>query len=190
MTKIQHATTRDLISKIEAKDRRFRTAWVIFMFIIALALCGVVLFQFRTNAKIDKQLTQLKVLAKTQQETIDAVKASGDQRTKQLQTVNDHIDCIASFFNFRNRAQSVITDLDQCKVESFDGTSTTLPTNKNAQPQPQQQPAQTQPQNGGQTPSNSQQPQNQGSDNQPQKPPVEILGVPVCVPFTSACVRE
>ena len=171
-----------LLSKIERRDRQYRIALLIFMLSTALAISVLAGFQIKTNAKVNRQLVLANQQLKKQGEILSAVKASGDERTKQLEQVNQHVDCIAAFFNQRNRTNATITDLDQCSIEHFSGTAGMAAKAKAA-------PKAGSSSNPQATPSNTQQQQNNQQDNQQEKPAVEILGLPICVPFTTRCVR-
>lgn len=175
-----------LLSKIEKQDRRYRLALMVFMVSTAITIGILAGFQIKTNSKVDRQLQLQGKLLTQQADVLAAIKANGDQNSEQLQKVSDHIDCIAAFFNSRDRTSAVITDLNQCSIERLDGSTATLPkTNTFAQPD-----ADSGTQSGGQSPQNSQQNQANPTPSQPvEPPPAEVLGIPVCVPFTNACIR-
>jgi TolA-binding protein len=177
-----HIETQELVRKIETKDKRFRTAQAIFMSIVLITLIAVVSVQLRTLQGVQQQLQQQKQLLEQQKRTVDEIQQNNEQ---QLAKVSNQLDCIAQFFAQRDRASAQITDLQQCTIVHADGSI--------------EQPTFPQPTGSGSTPSPTagSQPQSTPSQAQPQQPPAdnsttpprEILGVPICIPFTGVCAR-
>lgn len=183
--------TRTLVAAVELKDRRFRIAQTVFMAMVFIAMAAVILFQFRIQAGIQEQLKQQAVLLQAQKQNTDELKKN---TTDQLSKVSAQLDCIASFFATRNRTEATITDLEQCTIVRSDGSivqpnfnrGASSPSNSTTTPAPRNSNGASQ----GQTPSNPQQPTTPTVPNTPAVPdPVEILGIPICVPFTDRCVR-
>lgn len=190
MTLEQHSSTRQLIAKVESKDRKFRMAQAVFMAIIFVILAGVIVVQLRTLNGVQEQLKQQEILLNEQKKNTDEIKNTTANVSKQ-------IDCIAQFFAMRNRTEVTIEDLENCRIVRPDGTIVDLPLAPRNTAGPNT-PAQSNPQptspGSGQTPSNPQQPGPTEPPilppvDPPVDPPVEILGVPACVPFTGICVR-
>jgi hypothetical protein len=131
----------------------------------------------------------------------------GTESLTQLQADNktqtEYIKCIARFFNERNRTNTNISSLDDCTITRADGTvappenippdtqatsSTQFIPMAEPQPQPtltvtppQQNPTVTVP-----TPVNPSTP----PTTDPERPPAEVFGIPVCLPLTNVCVRR
>lgn len=181
-------TTDDLIAQIENKDRRFRLAQTVFMIATLLALIIVIGAQQRTLDGVKDQLAQAKVTAAEQS------KQSDDQRDKIIR----RLDCIVVFFTQPDRAAVTIADIDKCalnrdgNVDQFfqqpeatpaDQPPNLAPSAGSANPGTTP-PATVNPQGPGLSPIIPQQPA-----PTPVTPPVEVLGIPVCVPFTGLCVR-
>lgn len=163
-------STQKLLSSIEARDHRFRLAWVFFMFIAAVILFFLVALSIKTLDGVEKQLKQQETLLREQKENTAKISAQ--------------MDCIARFFAERNRQEAVINDLEQCRIMRPDGSVVDMPA-----PSTAQSPA-TAPQNSGQSTQNPQQPNQPNNPSSPSEPPpVEIIGVPVCVPLTGICLR-
>ena len=187
------AGTRALVTEVERKDRRFRTAQAIFLSLIFCILIGVVYVQLRTLAGVQEQLKQQAVLLEEQKKNTEDLKDTSAKVSRQL-------DCIAEFFATRDRSDAHITNLDQCTIVRPDGTivaptfsqgaaPTQTPTT-DPQPQTQNSPQPISPDMPGLEPLNPQQPDPIIPPlPAPDRPPVEILGIPLCVPFTGVCVR-
>ena len=191
MTLQEHSSTRELIATIEQKDRQFRIAQSIFMAILLLSLLAVVGVQLRTLSGVQEQLRQQGVLLEEQRKNTEDIKNTTANVSRQL-------DCIAQFFAQRDRQDAVITDLEQCVIVNEDGSIIELvplrPPAAATDPQPApEQSAQAEtidPDSPGLTPLNPQQPADPTAPGpEPVDPPVEILGIPACVPFTDICVR-
>lgn len=180
--------TAALVANFETKDRRFRIAQGIFMGIVFIVLAFVVFFQQVTLVAVREQLRQQGILLQQQKDNTDELKKNTEE---QLGKVSSQLDCIAQFFANRNRTTAIITDLEQCRIVNADGSvlqaTPSTPNNSTVTPTPSG--SSTSPAVNTPTPSNTQQPPNSSTGN-PQAPgPVEILGIPVCVPFTGLCVR-
>lgn len=187
-------TTEELLDEFRAKDRKYRRALVVFMFAVLMVLAVVIGVQLWTNAKIDRQLALQGELLRQQNKLLTAQKenteATNANTNAQLAKISKQIDCIAQFFATANRQDAVITDLKQCRIILADGTitdGTSFTTEGNSSPGPSSQPDRV--------PSNGQQSGGGGSGgggggtDQPADP-VEVLGVPVCLPLTNVCVRQ
>lgn len=189
MTLQEHSSTRELIATIEQKDRRFRTAQAVFMAFLLLSLLAVVFVQLRTLAGVQEQLKQQGVLLEAQRENTEDLKSTTAKVSRQ-------IDCIAEFFTQRDRSTATIKDLEQCVIVRPDGTIVEPTFTRNSQEPANpaaEQPSQAEtidPSSPGLTPLNPQQPAEPAVPGpEPDNPPVEILGIPLCVPFTGVCVR-
>ena len=180
MTDDMHSQTRQLITSIERKDRRFRSTALIFMVavLIALGMGGYFVVQgFKTEQ------------AKRDQTTNDIIKA----QSAKIDELSNKLQCITIFFAQPDRANLIITDPNDCFTKRLDnGDIRQLVTNPepntakennntnteasqgNTQKAPDQTPIVTPPDVG---------------SGEADKPPREVLGIPVCVPFTNVCVR-
>lgn len=180
MSDEQKQTHYDLLHRIEKNDRRFRMAQTIFMSLIGFILVGLIAAQFMVIRSFqDQSAERANGLKQLQQ---DNKQLAQDNKHLTEQT-NRYIQCIAQFFATTDRQDRILTDLDDCIYE--DGGTTVPgvivpPTSSNS--------AATQLQTG-QAPSK---PDNnsQGQQRAQERPPVRFLGIPVCVPFTNACVRQ
>lgn len=185
----KNKTTHQLITEIEHKDRRFRLAQGAFLAILLLLNIGLLFVGYQLLEKQNKLLQQ-------GVDTVNELKASNEQQT-------EYIKCIARFFNERNRTSANIASLDDCTITRADGSiappdnvppdtqatsSTQFIPMAPTQPQPvvtvtppQQNPTITVP-----TPDNPVTP----PTTNPERPPAQVLGIPVCVPLTNVCVRR
>lgn len=180
-----HLSTQELINRIESKDRKFRTAQAIFTLLLFVALVGVIFLQFRTLNNVREQLNTSKATA------AETAKQSDLQREKIIR----RLDCMVAFFSQKDRTNLSISNIDKCSLDRngnlndffiVPGGTINAPAN-------------------GTTPTTSSQPSQQQSTTAPKtpdtsppvtsprliepRPPVEILGVPICVPFTGICIR-
>lgn len=178
-------STDELIAQIEHKDRRFRLAQTLFMVSTLLALVIVISAQQRTLDSVKDQLVQAKGTAASQ------AKQSDDQRDKIIR----RLDCIVVFFTQPNRTEVTIADIDKCALNRDKNVDQFFQ-------QPESTPADRPPDltNGAGSASPDQTPQAIGNPQPtpiipqqpvptPERPPVEILGIPACLPFTGICVR-
>lgn len=174
-------STDELIAQIENKDRRFRLAQTVFMVSTLIALVVVISAQQRTLNSVKEQLVQAKVTAAAQ------AKQSDDQRDKIIR----RLDCIVVFFTLPNRQAVTIDDIDKCSLNRDASIQQFFaqPENNTAD-----QPPNLTPSTGQATPSTSP-PATTAAPIIPQQvvptpvPPKEVLGVPLCLPFTSRCIR-
>lgn len=172
----EQQTSQDLIHTIEARDRRYRIAWVISALAIIIALIVVVIMQYRNLEK--------------QEDGIEKIKADNADQYKKI---SDQIDCIADFFAERDRDNKLIDDLEKCNISQYRGNKKSQKPTDSASTTPS--PTASEPLG---TKSNKQHPKDKsklkdpgnGPDERKDPPPVDILGVPLCVPLTDTCVRE
>jgi hypothetical protein len=181
-----HYSTQELINQIESKDRKFRTTQAFFMLMLLATLIAVIFVQFRTLDTVRQQLTSSKATA------VEATKQGDEQR----KTIIRRLDCMTAFFSQTDRQNLTIKDVDKCSISSdgspekffapangsssqvnTDGSTTTTTTKTPGNP------GATNPK-----PATNPQPTSSPVIVEP-RPPVEVLGVPVCLPFTEVCAR-
>jgi hypothetical protein len=184
-----HASTQELINSIEKKDKSFRLAQSIFLTLLLVLLVGIVFVQFRTLDTVRQQLVASKATATE----------TTNQSNQQRDTIIRRLDCVVAFLNQPNRTALVISDIDKCSLNTADsptkffapadGTSTSTNTNGDG--------STTTTTTTNNTPGNPdlnhpqpviQQPLTPPTTVEP-KPPLRVIGVPICVPFTEVCVR-
>lgn len=106
--------------------------------VIFLSLAGMITLQAIALSSLSEQ-------SKKQGELLRQIEKSAKQRTKQIQAVDDHIDCALRFFAQTERDGKTIDNPDQCLITET--TEDTAPTNQPSQPstkpvtQPTSQPA-------------------------------------------------
>lgn len=182
----------DLIRTIERKDRRFRVAQALFLAIIALAVAGVLLAQFHT-------ISEFRHSSEQQSDTILQLQREAKESDKRAA---DHLACIARFFANPDRQDTVITDIDKCFIEQRAGETDNTSADNGSPPILQPQPSNNTPPAASNEPPVASQPSPSPSPqpgppqqppNQPdpptERPPLEIIGIPVCVPIIDLCVR-
>ncbi len=176
-------SSTELIRSVENRNRKYRVAFVVLMGLVLASLVFVVTLQYQALQKIEGQSAErARALKSLQEKTLET---SG--RT------NSYIQCIARFFAEPNRADVTLTDLDKCNLErngtavpGVDNSPTTFLTVAPQEPdhsQPLTVTNQPSPVLGPVVPVTPTEPL-------PAIPkPVELLGIPVCIPFTKICVR-
>lgn len=177
---------REIVDQIEGKDRKFRAAQAIFLALIFVILVIVVAVQFKTLSGVQEQLAQQKILLEEQKSNTDQIQATTAELSKQL-------DCIAKYFAQRDRAETTISNLEQCTIIRPDGSVVrSLPRapQRQAPDQPaQDQPAEPAPAIRPDMPGLSPVPPQNPQQPETPDPPAELLGIPLCIPFTGICVR-
>lgn len=108
-----------LISDIEAKDRKYKVATGIFGAMLFLGLIVLLLIGIHTLQGVDTQLVQQKSLLNSQRQVLGRIQSSAEQRTKQINQLQQHIDCITELFQQPNRAYLSISDLASCKLSGL-----------------------------------------------------------------------
>lgn len=191
MTHDLHASTQQLIRDIERKDRRFRLAQSVFMVLLMLG--------FIAGGYFAAQAYQAEQKARdaANKAVVDAINEKLEGQSKQLQ-------CIVRFFTIDSteRETSSIRSVDDCfttdvtsqadpplTVEGGQASNFSLGPVAQAPPEPD---ISTPPQQPGRPADPGRPPQTPAEPPQApdEHPPVEVLGVPLCVPFVGICVRE
>lgn len=103
----EHSDATALIAAIEHKDRRFRLFQMLFMVGTFIALIIIIGAQQRTLDGVRDQLTQAQQVAKSQSKEIN----------DSQEVVLRRLDCLAVYFNQRNRADLTIQDINRCTLE-------------------------------------------------------------------------
>lgn len=126
-----HITTQELIAQLEAKDRHFRAASVLFGMLLIAAVVTLLFVGLSTLRGVRSQLTEQKSLLDSQQQILARIQESNTQRTAQINDLQNHIDCIVELFRQPNHNNLTITDLQSCQLTS---TGATTPAAKSSSP--------------------------------------------------------
>lgn len=129
MNKLEGQSYSEIVEELNKRNRRFKLFAVMFMFVSGLALLILIILGINALHRANDQLAQQKQLLETQNQTLTAIKDAADQRTEQLVTISNQLDCIAQFFALRNRQNAVITDLKQCQILTSNGVIDGTPSN-------------------------------------------------------------
>lgn len=114
MTDNLHGVTQELLKDIERKDRRFRFTQTLF-FVLLIGLVGTVLI----------------VLYQNQNNTLEKLNHNAEQRSKQIRSLQEHIDCVVALLQHTNRQQLYISDIENCDIKQQKSAQT-----ETANPQP------------------------------------------------------
>lgn len=169
---------------VERKDRRFRAAQTIFMTVVIVVLLGVLAMLYNNTEQLRAQVNSIEELAKKQAATALEIKHSTDELKKDSAAQSDkvirYVECLAQFFATTDRANRVISDLQNCVVQKV-SASWAEPGPQNTSPQvaTTQGGVQNVPplsgQGGGQiSPPPAQQPQPQPTPNNPPAGPQSV----------------
>lgn len=165
-----HASTQELISNIEKKDRRFRLFQSIFMISTFVALIFIIGAQQRTLTNVQEQVSKE---AKTAEQ-------ASSERSEQLTAITRRLDCMVVFFSQPDRDNLTIENVENCalnKDQDLNKFFRNDPNNSADNPPnlPSSAPTATQENAEAQVPEKEQQ---------------YILGIPICVPFTDICATK
>ena len=179
MNQADSQTIRDLINQVESKDKKFRLFQGVFMGVVAIMLIALIGAQFFVINQFQSQSA----------ERAAGIKKIAETAQHNTELSNQYLQCIARFFATTDRQSRVLTDLDDCVYEQNGTVIPGLdnsPTGQTTTPAP----LVVTPDMPGLTPLNPQQDQSPAEPEGNTVPdPVEILGIPLCVPFTGLCVR-
>lgn len=173
----ENMSSKELVQEVKTKQRKARFIELVMLVLIIVGV-GIAVWV------VGVEIHSLKQQSQNQQRTIDAI----DQAVKDITTDNKHntelilesnrlINCLLDL-HIRES-----TDVSECAPEpepnaTNSAQQSTSPNQNTNTPQSQNQNPNPAGQSGG--------PNEQPGPN----PPVEILGIPVCVPFTEVCVRQ
>ena len=101
-----HLSTQQLISQIEKKDRRFRTAQSIFMALLMVTLICLVTLVFKTLNSVEEQLVGQKGI-------INEIKR---EEADQLAKITRRLDCMVVFFSTPERQNLTIENVENCAL--------------------------------------------------------------------------
>lgn len=165
-----HITTQELIAQLEAKDRHFRAASVLFGVLLIAAVVTLLFIGLNTLQGVRSQLSEQRKLLDSQQQILAKIQDSSKQRTAQINDLQNHIDCIVELFRQPNHTNLTITDVQSCQLTaaSSGGASGSTKSGLNATPQ----------HNAGSTPKAT--PKAQPANKSPQvAPPSDLDKLPV-----------
>lgn len=152
---------------------------IILWLVLLIAAAGLIF----TVVGLNNSRNEAIATGKRQGELLQQIKKSADSRQKQLNDLQNHIDCIVALFQRPNHDQLVISDIENCDINSLrtsqtnETTKTSLPSKSTTSTMPVQQSSPSP------TPKHH---ANGGSSAAPRH--LQLLGIPVCLPFTSICV--
>ena len=138
MTDLEHKTTRELIDRVNNQNNRFRVASVVFGAVTILGLIVLLLVCLGTLSGVNRQLSQQKKLLDSQQQILSRISASSQQRTRQINDLQNHINCIVELFQQPNRQNLTITDLQGCQIDANGNVSSGSDSNWSAGSTPPQ----------------------------------------------------
>lgn len=169
-----------LLDTVQRKNRYFRIAELTFVVLVAIGIFVIIGTQMITLGRIRDQLDAQTALSAQQQ-------ALGAERTRQINTLTRHLDCIVIFFQQTGRQNLTIDDINKCTI-SGNGTPQQFFDNDSGVAAPQTTtPSASTP---SKTPTKSTpKPTPQEPTPPAEQPPARILGIPVCVPLLDICVR-
>ncbi len=170
-------TSAEVIRKIQSRDSKYRAFFVFLMLGVLVALFAVIFLQAQALQEFRNQSAARGA----------GLKTLSEQNLDAAGRTNSYLQCLARYFAETDRAELQLTDLDACSYErggnavpgvdvtptgTASGDRTTAPSGSTQQtpttPAPQQETPATAP---------------------PEPDPVQVLGVPVCIPFTGVCLR-
>lgn len=109
-----HATTQQLLKKIDQKDKRFRLFSALFGIGILVGILFLLTISLQNQQAIKVQNDQQAKLLEAQGTLVDEIKANTDIK---LEEVVRRLDCISTFFGTENRQYSTIQNVDTCVIE-------------------------------------------------------------------------
>lgn len=116
MTDLKAMTPHELLERVENRNRWFKIASVVFGITLLIGLIAVLIIGISTLQGVKDQLASQKTLLGSQQQILSRIQASSNQRTKQINDLQDHINCIVALFQQPNRSALTITDLEGCQI--------------------------------------------------------------------------
>lgn len=118
MTEPKHSTARELIDRVNDQNHKFRVSSIIFGIVTLVGLLLLVIICLNTLGRVNQQLAQQQQLLKSQQRILASIQLSSNQRTTQLNDLQNHIDCIVELLRQPNRQTLTISDLQDCQISS------------------------------------------------------------------------
>lgn len=96
--------------------------------VIALCVLGIFCLQAVTiNRLTDEVAAQNSVLVQTKHIT-EQLAGNAANRTRQINNLSDHIDCIVKFFSQRDRTRKIVDNINTCHLKTVPVTSQSSPT--------------------------------------------------------------
>jgi hypothetical protein len=153
----------------------------LFLFIIAGIAVAVLILSIQANNRAKQEAAAAQERNRV---VLQQIKDATD-------SVNRHLDCITIFFSRTDRQDLTIKDVDKCVLQRDSNPADTFIPKEITDKQTKDS---TAPQTNGSgadskkstTPQQPEEPSNPPEEH----PPVRVLGIPVCVPFTGVCARS
>ena len=121
----------ETIDEINRKDARFRFVVVLVTVFAILALATLLILAYQESLNNQK-------LINAQNKTLTTLVSTAKQRSTQIDDLQKHIDCIVELFKVQNRANLVISDIENCKIDQATTTtpniSSTVPNSTPSKP--------------------------------------------------------
>lgn len=95
-----------------------RNNFAIAFAIIAVALGTILFFQSIATSRLQEQVEGQQHIIEQVKAVADKIDSSSQQRTQQIQSINDHLDCIVQFFSQSERDSKAIANIETCQVKA------------------------------------------------------------------------
>lgn len=178
-----HASTQELINKIEKKDKRFRLFQSLFMIGTFIALIFIIGAQQKTLESIQDQVEEQSIANAT----------ASKERSEQLASITRRLDCMVVFFSQPDRDNLTIEDVETCvlnKDQDLNKFFQNDPNNSSENPPNLPGSASTGTQENGPAQTDESEGQDTSEDSSPVTLHTPIVDIPLCVPLTGLCIRS
>lgn len=126
------------MSTFSGKVRRNATNIAI---VIVMVAAGTILYiQSLATAQLQQQVAQQQQIINQVKDLSVQLNTRASERTRQIDEVNHHLDCIVIFFTQKDRSQKAIDNIDTCTVKNVSTGQVTQPVPNKTVAQQQLQP--------------------------------------------------
>ncbi|HET8709265.1 MAG TPA: hypothetical protein VFL85_03205 [Candidatus Saccharimonadales bacterium] len=102
--------------------------------VILVSLLGMLYLNALTLQRLSQQLTNQRQLLNQTKTLTQNLQKSSDERGRQVEQINRHLDCIVEFYSQRDRSRKAIDDIKSCSITTAQPVQNER---NNATPQPQ-----------------------------------------------------
>lgn len=93
-----------------------RNSNTISLSVIALSIIAVFLMQALTIAKLQEEMEHQTEVIDSIAEIATQIDQNAQERSRQIDGIDRHLDCIVYFFSQKDRSQKAIDDIEQCRI--------------------------------------------------------------------------
>lgn len=128
----KNKSSQELVAELERRTKLLGIGKVALLVVVIIGLAWLIASNYKLQTENSNLQTQNAQLLSQQKKTLDSLSKNAAASTKQINELQNHIDCIVDLFAQPNRANLTISDISTCKLTTT--ASATVPVSSTSSP--------------------------------------------------------